>query len=322
MLQIITIGSALVDIFIHSDHFVSQDTEQGKLLSLHYGDKVELNSFKVCTGGGASNTAVGFSRLGLKTAIICETGRDNFSQLIFNDLRQEEVDTSLIISEKKEQTGGSVILVAEKGGRTVMVHRGAASLLDPFDISPYWLSKTRWVHLSSIAGRKETLNKIFTVLKKNNQVSLSWNPGKAELALLVDNQFDISSIPCRVLLVNHQEWETLQSVQEPILQNIPQVVVTKGDQGGIVHLQNQSPLKYFGQKVESVDDTGAGDAFATGYVAAQILGLPPKKSIVWGVKNAVGVIRYYGAKTGLLRRREMELRQEEKVEIEERLEET
>jgi ribokinase len=306
MYQVITIGSGLVDIFIHSDNFLSRDSDKGRLLCQAYGDKVEVDSFRVYSGGGATNTAVGFARLGLRTAVICETGRDHFGKIVLNELITNEVETSMMIKEKREQTGGSVIMVGEDGGRTIMVHRGASSMLDTYDVPTYWLSKAGWVHLSSIAGRDKTLEKIFTLLNKEKTIGLSWNPGKAELALLADKKLDISQIPCRVFLLNKKEWQLIEPVQEEILKYFSQVIVTEGSQGGDLYIHGKHYLHYPSQQVESIDDTGAGDAFACGYAAAQILSKTPEESIHWGVKNSSNVIRYYGAKTGLLYRERME----------------
>ncbi len=170
MFHVITIGSALVDIFIHSQQFESKPSKDGDLLCQLLGAKVDIEGFRVYTGGGATNTAVGFSRLGLSAAALCETGRDDFARIVSADLERENVSTQLIVIEKKEQTGGSVILVGAKGARTALVHRGAASMLDPFDIPPYWLSQTRWIHVSSIGGRLETLERIFTLVKKSDEI--------------------------------------------------------------------------------------------------------------------------------------------------------
>ena len=307
MYDIITIGSALVDIYIHSDHFVSGSEGDGKMSFCLSGDKVRVDSFKVCSGGGGSNTAVGFSRLDFQTAIVSETGRDDFAHIVTNNLHQEKVSTNLIIEEKREQTGGSVILVGENGGRTVMVHRGASSQLDVFDISPFWISQTRWVHLSSIAGRKKTLEKIFSLINKNPEIGLSWNPGKAELVLLAEKKLKISSIPCQIFVLNKQEWSLIEVVQEEILQKFSQVVVTDGSRGGAVYIEGQKSFDFPSEKVKSVDDTGAGDAFTTGYVAACLVHRPPQEAVQWGIKNATSVVKYYGAKMGLLRRRDIEL---------------
>ncbi|MBT4124553.1 MAG: carbohydrate kinase family protein [Candidatus Pacebacteria bacterium] len=301
MHDFISIGSSLVDMFIHSDKFKVDDLD-GENRFVLQGDKVDIESFVVRIGGGGANTATGFTRLGFDAAVISETGKDDFANVIFRNLQKNRVDTSLIIKEKREITGGSVILVSGNGRRTVMVHRGAASMLDSFDISPYRLTKARWVHLSSISGRLETLKRIFELVKVNPELKLSWNPGSKELALLADGKINIEEIPCLILFLNAKEWELVRKQQKQLIKEIPQIVVTKGAEGGEVYIHGEKSLKFFGAKSKSVDDTGAGDAFATGYVAGQYLNLPPKTSVEWGVRNAGSVIRYFGAQTGLLGR--------------------
>jgi len=305
MHDFISIGSSLVDMFVHSDDFSMKKLNGENLFSIQ-GDKVEMESFVVRAGGGAANTAVGFSRLGFKAAIISETGRDDFSEVIVRNLQKDSVDTSLIVKEKQEVTGGSVILVGQNGRRTVMVHRGAASMLDPFDIPPFWFSKARWVHLSSISGRLETLKRIFELVKMNPELRLSWNPGKSELKLIAEGKIKADDIPCLILFLNDKEWKMIEKQQEKLIEEIPQIVITKGAEGGEVYIHGKKQLKFLGAQEKSVDDTGAGDAFATGYVAAQYLNMQPKTSVEWGVRNAGSVIRYFGAQTGLLERQRIE----------------
>lgn len=307
MYDVITIGSALVDIYIHSDRF-SSGSEGDGTMSFHLsGDKVEVESFRVFSGGGGSNTAVGFSRLGFTAALVSETGRDDFSQIVINDLKRERVSTHLIIEEKKEQTGGSVILVGKNGGRTALVHRGASSQLDFFDISSYWIHQTNWVHLSSIAGQLEALEKIFRLLKKEPEIGLSWNPGRAELVLLAEGKISVTSIPCQIFILNKQEWASIDNLHKEILATFPQVVVTDGKHGGMVYLRDADDFPYASEPVQSVDDTGAGDAFTTGYVAATIVHRSPQEATQWGIRNATSVVKFYGAKMGLLRRRDIEV---------------
>lgn len=305
MYDFISIGSSLVDMFIHSDKFNVENLKGENKFSIQ-GDKVEIESFVVKVGGGAANTSVGLSRLGFNTALISETGKDDFSELIVKNLQKEKVDTQLVVKEKQEITGGSIILVGNKGRRTVLVHRGAASMLDPFDIPPFWLSKTRWVHLSSIAGRLPTLKRIFELVKMNPDLRLSWNPGKSELALIADGKIKVEDMSCLVLFLNAKEWEIVKNQQKKLIEEIPQIVVTKGPEGGDVYIHGKKELKFLGAQAKSVDDTGAGDAFATGYIAGQFLNMHPKTSVEWGVRNAGSVIRFFGAQTGLLERSRIE----------------
>ncbi len=300
MYDVISIGSSLLDIFIKSNDLEADRDGERQILT--YGDKLELSDFHIVTGGGASNTAVSFARLGFATAVISETGRDEFASLINADFQKEGVATNLLIQEKLEKTGGSVVLVAKDSERVAMVHRGAASMLDPFDLPAFWLSQSRWLHLSSIGGRKETLAKIFKVVSSNQETKLSWNPGKKELELLLNEEFVIEQIPCEVFFVNQEEWDMIEPLHEEILLNFPQVVITKGKKGGEVHLFGKKKFEFEGEASTLVDSTGAGDAFAAAYVAATLYGHDTPTAIAWGVKNAGNVVAYFGAKLGLLRK--------------------
>ena len=300
MYDIISIGSSLLDIFVRSDDLEADRDGERQILT--YGDKLELSDFHIFTGGGASNTAVAFARLGLHVAVISETGHDEFAGLINADFQKEGVMTNLLIQEKLERTGGSVALVAKNSERVILVHRGAASMLDPFDIPAFWLAKSRFVHLSSIGGRSETLQKIFKTLNNNQETKMSWNPGNKELNLLLQEKFEISEIPCEIFFVNQEEWALIEPLHEEILLNFPQVVITKGKQGGEVHLFGRKKYEFEGEADTLVDSTGAGDAFAAAYVAAQLHGHDVPTAIAWGVKNAGNVVAYFGGKMGLLRK--------------------
>ena len=303
MYDCISIGSSLVDIFISSKDLETGRDKDQQILT--YGDKLDLTDFHIYSGGGGSNTSVSLARLGYKVAVISETGQDEFSDLIIRDFEREEVSTQLLIREKLERTGGSVVLVTKDGNRVAMTYRGAASMLDPYDIPSFWLTQAKWVHLSSIAGQKQTLQKIFNSLVKDQDTKLSWNPGKKEIDLLVKKTFDLEKTPCEVFFVNQREWSMLAPVQKSILAHFPQVVITMGKKGGEVFLYGKKKFVFEGQASRAVDNTGAGDSFAAAYIAALIDNREVDEAIVWGVRNASNVVRYYGAKTGLLRRSQM-----------------
>jgi ribokinase len=222
--------------------------------------------------------------------------------VILAELHREGVDSSLIIQERLEQTGGTVILVGESGERTALIHRGASSMLDPYDISPYWFAQTRWVHLTNIAGQETTLRKIFELVKKNEQTSLSWNPGKQELALIAEGKLAVADIPCKVLILNEVEWELVKDQQKELIKEIPEIVITQGERGGFVYEHGKKTLKFMASGNKAVETTGAGDAFATGFVAGQLLNKSVETCLTWGVRNAGSVVSQFGAKAGLLDR--------------------
>ncbi len=305
MLDVVSIGSSLIDIFVHSSEFSLQQSNQGVLLCQILGDKIEVDDFNLRTGGGGSNTSVGFARMGFDAGVITETGKDAWSQIIIEEYHKEYVSTGMVVEERKEQTGGSIILVSKDGSRTVLVHRGAASMLDPHDIPTEKLGHIPWVHLSSIAGVKSTIKTIFEAVGEGSG-KLSWNPGNAELELLASGEIPVNELPVEILFVNKEEWQVLADRQNELVSRIPQILVTNGDKGGELLLNGESQ-PYSALRSESVDDTGAGDAFAVGYVSAVLYGKDPQTAIRWGTRNAQSVIKQVGAKPGLLRKNHMEI---------------
>lgn len=303
MYDLITIGSSLIDIFVKSQDFMLQKTDRNVMLCQTLGDKVEVDEFVLRTGGGGTNTAVGFARMGFNTAVITETGKDQWSNIILSELHQEFVSANLVVREKHEKTGTSVILVSPSGGRTALVFRGAASQLDPHDIPDKYFAHTKWVHLTSISNRLQTLSKIFDLASQNKSLRMSWNPGKKEIMLIAEGRLSVSLLPIEVLIVNEEEWALLESSQRVLMEKTRHIVVTNGHHGGRVYFDGDWH-NYSTNKIESLDDTGAGDSFAVGYVSAVLYDKDLETAIAWGKKNAQSVIQQVGAKPGLLKKSE------------------
>lgn len=305
MPDVITIGSALVDIFVSSPDFQLRENDGNVLVCQRFGEKLELDSLVIETGGAGTNTAVGFQRLGFRVGVVAELGMDAFSDVVVNDLVKNQVETTWLVKERKEQTGGSVILVSQEGGRTVLVHRGAASLLGVEDMPDKALASARWLHISSIGGQMPTLQHIFKRAQQSS-VGVSWNPGSPELRWVAEHGLSELSLKCDVLMVNKEEWQMIAAHQTQLQRIVPEIVVTDGKQGGQVLLAGKEPQKYEAPSVNSVDDTGAGDAFATAYVGARLLERPVSTAIEWGVANSASVVQKVGAKPGLLSRTDLE----------------
>ena len=116
--DVVTIGSAVLDIFMKSDKFKvvqSSDIPGGIAMCEVYGGKMEVEEVLIVSGGGATNTAVSFARKELKTAIVAEMGNDPQSLLIHKDLEQDMVDTRLLVQEPSETTAVSVVLISADG---------------------------------------------------------------------------------------------------------------------------------------------------------------------------------------------------------------
>lgn len=304
----VTIGSAVLDIFMKSDKFKvvqSGDIPGGIAMCEVYGGKMEVEEVNIVSGGGATNTAVSFARKELKTAIVAEMGNDPQSLLVQRDLEEAEVDTRLLIQEPDETTAVSVVLIADDGGRSIMVHRGASAMLTKQDI-PLDNLETRWVHVSSLGGNMELLKTILVWAKKM-KIRVSINPGLKEIEH-GEKLLPLLSM-VEILFVNRDEakglwgidyrdealWKSMQSLPGAYVS-----VITDGARGG--KMSTNGHVSFFDAvKIKKVvDTTGAGDAFASGMVAGVLYGKTYEQAAQWGIKNATSVLKYIGAKKGLL----------------------
>lgn len=298
MFDVISVGAATVDIFVKSKQFRVDD----QTLSVAYSSKNEIDQSLITSGGGATNSSVSFSRLGLKTACLSLIGDDPLSQYITADLAKDKVDTSLLHLDKSNSTDFSVILVAPDGGRTIFTSRGDSRL----ENKHFCWSKlnSKWLYITSLEGNLDLLEKIIGYAKESD-IKISLNPGNRELnhlkvlkPLLKHVDFLLLNKTEAQTLVDRpysdpQFWTHLKSVGSSI------IAVTKGREGA--HVLSPSG-DFFSPIINTrpVDETGAGDAFGSTFVSALIRGLSADQALHWSIKNSASVVSYLGAKPGLL----------------------
>ncbi|MDO8551381.1 MAG: carbohydrate kinase family protein [bacterium] len=302
MYDIITIGSATVDVFLKSSRFPLSKQE--------VGGKIEIDQFFISSGGGGTNTAAGFARLGLKTACIARFGDDFFGQLIIKDLEKESFDRKYLIEKKEDNTDYSTVLVNPDGSRTILVYRGKTRIDEevfPWDA----LRETKWLYMASIEGNVDLL---LVVVKKATEfgVKVVLNPGSSELE---QKEKLLSVFPRLEALVLNKEEADSFGLKEGFGQGPNILVITNGRQG--VKLFSSSENLYAeALRIDTVDETGAGDAFSVGFVGGLVKGLSCAESLKLGLANGAAVVSQFGGKTGLLYERDVEviLRQKNKIE--------
>ena len=304
--DVISIGSATVDIFVQSKNFLLQKNSKfssGQSLSLDYSSKSEINNFLISSGGGATNSSVCFSRLGLKSVPLSLVGSDLLKNYITVDLKDDHIPDHFLFSSKSEKTDFSVILVAKNGGRTILVNRGPTSL-ENSNIPWSKIKSTSWLYITSLEGNLDLLEQLIGFALENH-IKIALNPGSREISqsskltpLLKHLDF---------LLLNQQEAERLiatkfsQSTFFPRLQHLgaTHIGLTRGRLGA--HLLTVDD-NFFSPIVKSktVEETGAGDAFGSTFVSALIYQKDLKTALFWAMKNSASVVAHFGAKTGLL----------------------
>jgi len=299
--DIITFGSGLVDFFVKSGIH-----EKNKFISYPAGEKVLIKELKCEVGGGGTNSAVGFSRLGLKTAWIGGIGDDCNGKKIFEQLYKEKVKFLGKI-DKNLNTGMSIVLCSEEKDRTILTFKGASNNIDINDLKLRKL-KTKWMYLSSLLGKSFETQRKLARIKKSKGVMIAFNP--SSYIINEENLIPLLHLT-DVLILNNEEAELLlrkvKTRDENLLKGLQKlgpriVVITNGNKK--INCYNKYENKNYSlmpHNIKVVDPTGAGDAFGTGFIAGLIVGKNIEESLKLGLKESESVLRAFGAKNNLLR---------------------
>tara|TARA_Y100000310_G_C20686257_1_gene819224 strand:+ start:2035 stop:2991 length:957 start_codon:yes stop_codon:yes gene_type:complete len=301
MFDIITIGSATVDTFIETDNKFFK----GKEYRFPVGAKLLIKHVNIMTGGGATNTAVGFSRMGLKTSIISCIGVKNNSKRVIDELEHEKVDTSLIERNPNQRTGFSVILDAKGHDRTILAFKGSNNLLCVECLDNRRCFNTKWMYFTSLMGKSYNTLKKIAKQAHDKKIKIVFNPSLYLAKKGVKFLGDVLKL-CNVVILNKEEAQALfkeKNVKKCLSKfhklGVNIAVITDG--GNKIHAYDGECIHTLQPpKVKVVETTGAGDAFSSGFVAALVKGKKLKDALSIGLANSQSVMQFCGAKEKLL----------------------
>ena len=308
MFDVITIGSATVDVFIKSkSRQIDIERVHGhEDVCLPIGSKILIDELHTSTGGGGTNTAVSFSRLGLKTGWIGTLGTGYNTQIVKHALKPEKIN--FLGKEKQGDAGYSVIITGLNKNRTILAYKGINNDLEYKDVNKSRL-KTKWFYCSSMMGKSwNTMIKIINSVK----AKVAFNPS-TYLAMKGGKYLKPVLKRCDILILNKEEAQYITKSKAGTLSNlkklhklVPLVVITDGPNGAAAYDGRQA-LRLIPYKINVVETTGAGDSFASAFLAAHIKNKPLETCLQWGYAQAVSVISHMGAKEKLLKKKQLEL---------------
>jgi ribokinase len=294
--DIITVGSAVIDTFVESR---IKET-RGEML-LPVGKKLLVNHLGFATGGSGANTAVAFSRMGFKTGFLGKVGKDENGEMILKELKKEKVE--FLGSISREPTGYSIVIDSKKRDRTILTFRGANEMLSFSELNLKELD-TEWFYFSNMNENSFDTEAKLAEWANKHGIKLAFNPGSH---IINSRRKDVLKILryTDILVVNESEAKDLvgrfdEKAFKKIMKLGPKIVaITYGEKGAKVcnelWIYVTKP-----NKVKVIERTGAGDAFASGLVAAHIKLGDVEAAMKVATLNAESVIQQRGAKVGLL----------------------
>ena len=308
MYDVITFGSAAWDIFLKLDKFKtikSDKFSRGRGLCLDLGSKVDVKNIFLSSGGGGTNAAATFAKQGFRTAFCGMVGSDIFGKEIIEELKKIKIDTQFIFKTDLKPTNFSVIFnTGPKKDKTIIAYRGAAGLLNK-RIIPWSELKAKWFYLAPLTGELADMAEEIVNFAYKNKIKIAFNPGKYQLS-----QKNLKRILKKVdvLFLNREEASLLTKIpynkEKEIFKKLDYLcpgIAIIGSSKGIKASDNKRIYQFKSSKIKIVDRTGAGDAFASGFVSEFIKKNDIKYAIKLGMANSASCMKKLGAKQGLLK---------------------
>lgn len=281
--SVIAIGNALVDVLAQADdaYLEKENMDKGGMMLIDaeralglYGDMIKPTEV---SGGSAGNTMACFSSLGGKGAYIGKVADDNLGETFGKTLQDIGVDFQTSpLTGNDVSTGRCMILVTEDGQRTMNTYLGAAIELTANDIDDDYIGKGQVLYLEGYLYDPPQAMEAFIKASRAAQAA-----GR-RVALSLSDPFcvdrhrqafrNLVNLHVDILFANEDEIKSLYEVDtieeacDRVSKECALVAITRADKGSII-IKSGQRTEVPAEPVEKVvDTTGAGDAYAAGFL--------------------------------------------------------
>jgi sugar/nucleoside kinase (ribokinase family) len=308
MAGVIGIGNALTDIMtMLPDNNVIQELGYPKgsmqlvdrTASQKVLDKIKNIPQAITSGGSAANTIHGLAKLGIETAFIGKVCNDEFGNFFSTDLKNSGIKPILLHSETA--SGRAIALVTPDSERTFAVYLGSAVELVANDIKQEYFSGYSYFHIEGyLLQNHELMLKATSEAKKAGlKISLdlaSYNVVEENYEFL----HDFVKKYVDIVFANEEEAKAYTKLNplealHAISEECEMGVVKIGKEGSYVK-HNGIVYTISSIKANSIDTTGAGDLYASGFLYGLIKNLGFDKAGKIGSLLSGNVIEVIGAK--------------------------
>ncbi|XXX78633.1 carbohydrate kinase family protein [Sorangium sp. So ce134] len=253
-------------------------------------------------GGSGANQAVWLGSMGTKVSFVARVGaRDKpYLEAYFKGFHVDPI----LAADPREPSGVLVIIVDADGERSFLTDRGANLALEPADMPVWLLDETRLVLVSG-----------YSLFADGPRRAVMWLADEARrrgVPIAVDaasvgflREIGVGSFlewtrGMSTLLANADEAEALSGTGDLAEQMIAlgacfeRVIIKRGARGAAVGGRQGMRLDAPAPQVDVVDTTGAGDAFAAGFIAAELEGAGEAECLRRGIEAGSKAVKQLG----------------------------
>lgn len=278
-----------------------------------------VQSFQRRAGGAPANFAVACSQLGMDVDLIAKVGKDAFGDFLYDCVKEKGVNTNQIMRSPQRTT--LAFVSREKNGvPDYIFYRDncADTQIRQQEVDLKRIKRSQIFDFGSLSLTTEPIRlTLFHILDNLTKTEVSCDPNLRQ-DLLTDklmqdlkkalNYVDylfLSEEELKQLSESETNLDSSKKAKELLKSyNLKSVIITHGAQGSEAYSRN-SHEQAGSIRVEAENTTGAGDAFAAGYLTSMLEGKKKQKRLKWG--NAVGAycVQRKGGMSSLPTRKEV-----------------
>jgi sugar/nucleoside kinase (ribokinase family) len=309
--DILGIGNAIVDILAEVDEaFLA---EQGMIKgSMELIDARRTDNLYALmppavqtSGGSVANTAAVAAQMGARAAFIGVVADDQFGGVFRHDITASGVHYPTPPSTESLPTARCLIIVSADGQRTMNTFLGVSRTLAPANLDHALIAKSAITYLEGFLfyvpdSQEACLTAARVAHEAGRRVAISLSD-----FLCVERNLEAFRAMVRdhtdIVFANERElaaltgFDDFEAGAEAIRGQVEISALTRGEHGSVI-VRGDERVEVPAEPTRVVDTTGAGDAYAAGFMAALVAGEPLAVCGRWGSRAAAETINRMGAR--------------------------
>jgi sugar/nucleoside kinase (ribokinase family) len=259
------------------------------------------------SGGSVANSIVCYSQLGGKCGIIGQVANDTDGFNYIKELKDLKIHFPLnpLPSNENLASGSCIVVVTPDGERTMNTFLGASTHLSEEVVTPDCFNDATWVLLEGylLANPHYGVPLVEKVLKiaKEKDLKLAFTCSEPWVVNSFKDRIHRILAQAEVFVCNEDEVQALYDTTDTeeafskLCLNSLHAVVTLGSRGAKVWCNNEI-TEVTAIKCNSIDATGAGDAFIGTYLYAINHGYSTKEAAIAACNIAGATVQQIGAR--------------------------
>ena len=311
MVDILGIGNAIVDVVARADDtFLSRhDMHKGAMILVDAAQAQAIYAAmppgQESSGGSAANTCAVAAGLGARVAYIGKVADDQLGTVFAHDIQAAGVAFPSSPLVGGAPTARCLILVTPDGQRTMNTFLGACVTLNEADVDEALVASAAVTYLEGYlfdppAAQAAFYKAAAAAHAAGKQVALSLsdafcvNRHRAAFRELVAGHVDIL-FANETEITSLYEENTFEAAAEATRRDVSLAALTRSEAGSLI-VRGAETVEIAAAPATVVDTTGAGDAYAAGFLAAFTAGRTLDICGRLGSLAAAEVIGHYGAR--------------------------